>query len=241
ANFEVPALEPECITEEYVRARTFRHYARTQWTAERWRQHRWAYCRLTEMVDAQIGEVLDALRRGGLQRRTVVVFTSDHGDLDAAHRLEHKSILYEEAARVPLIVSRPGATKSGLVDAEHPVSVGLDLIPTLCDYAGVDPPPDLRGRSIRPLAEGRKLPDWRDQVVVESKAGRMVRTARFKYVLYQSGNHREQLVDLTADPGEMVNLAEDPKYRGVLEDHRRRLRRWVEQTGDKIAGPYLPK
>ncbi len=237
-NFEVPALEPQCISEQYVRARTFRHYARTEWPARRWRLHRWAYCRLTEMVDAHVAKVLDALRRAGLEEKTVVVFTSDHGDLDAAHRLEHKSILYEEAARVPLIVRSPAAAKPGLVDTRHPVSVGLDLIPTLCNYAGIDPPPGLRGRSVRPLAEGREVL-WRSEVVVESKAGRMVRTGRFKYVVYASGNHREQLIDLESDPGEMVNLAENPKYRNVLENHRRRLRGWVEQTGDKIAQPYV--
>ena len=241
ANVEVPPLEPECITEQYLRARTFRRYAREEWSDERWRMHRWAYCRLTEMVDAQIATVLDALSRSGLEENTVVVFTSDHGDLDAAHRLEHKSILYEEAARVPLIIRHQGVTQAGLVDEKHLISVGLDLIPTLCDFAGVDPPPDLVGRSVRPWTEGREVPAWRDRVVVESKAGRMLRTDRFKYVVYQGGAHREQLIDLAEDPGEMVNLAEKPEYRDVLEEHRRGLRRWVETTGDAIAAPYVPK
>ena len=238
-NYEIPALEPACITEQYVRARTFREYARAKWSDEQWRLHRWAYCRLTDMVDAHIARVLDALRRRGLEDTTVVVFTSDHGDLDAAHRLEHKSIPYEEAARVPLVVSYKGVTKAGLVDDAHPVSVGLDLIPTLCDFARIEPPPGLLGRSVRPLAEGREVQSWREEVVVESKAGRMLRTDRFKYMVYESGAHREQLVDLSRDPGEMVNLAENPQYRDVLSEHRGRLRRWVEATGDEIAKPYV--
>jgi arylsulfatase A-like enzyme len=240
-NYEVPALEPECITERYLGARAFRAYARTKWSDEQWRLHRWAYCRLTEMVDAQIGRVLEALRSAGLEESTVVLFTSDHGDLDAAHRLEHKSILYEEAARVPLIVSQKGVTKAGLVDNAHLVSVGLDLIPTLCDYAGTSAPPDLRGRSVRPLAEGREAESWRDQVVVESRAGRMLRTDRFKYVVYESGAHREQLFDLANDPGEMHNLAETPEFQEVLDDHCGRLRRWVDETGDRIAEPYVAR
>jgi choline-sulfatase/glucosamine-6-phosphate deaminase len=97
----------------------------------------------------------------------------------------------------------------------------------------------LRGRSVRALAEGRAVDGWREQVVVESRAGRMIRTDRFKYVVYESGRHREQLTDLEADPGEMTNLAEDPKHRDVLEEHRRRLRRWVEETNDEIAAPYV--
>jgi len=238
-NFEVPALEPEAVTQRYLGARSFRRWARENWSAERWREHRWAYCRLTEMVDAQIATILDAMRAAGLEENTVVIFTSDHGDLDAAHRLEHKSIPYEEAARVPFLVSGRGVAKNGRVDDEHLVSVGLDLIPTLCDYAGVEPPADLRGRSVRALAEGREADGWPDQVVVESRAGRMIRTDRFKYVVYEDGRHREQLTDLDADPGEMTNLAEDPKHREVLEDHRRRLRRWVDETGDEIAKPYV--
>jgi choline-sulfatase len=240
-NYEIPALEPECISQQYTRERTFRHYARTEWSDEKWRLHRWAYCRLTEMVDAHIAKVLDALRRAGLEPTTVVVFTSDHGDLDAAHRLEHKSILYEEAARVPLIVSHQGRTKPGLIDQRHLVSVGLDLIPTLCDYAGIEPPRELLGRSVRPLAEGRPVESWRDHVVVESRAGRMLRTDRFKYVVYESGEHREQLIDLADDPGEMLNLAENPQYRDVLSEHRKRLRRWVDETNDEIAQPYVPE
>jgi choline-sulfatase len=241
ANFEVPELEPECITTAYLGARTFRQFARDQWSTEQWRLHRWAYCRLTEMVDAHILKVVEALREAGLEEETLVIFTSDHGDLDSAHRLEHKSILYEEAARVPLIVSYKGVTPAGRVDSKHLVSVGLDLIPTLCDYAGIEPPPDLLGHSLKPLAEGRSPEDWRRYVVVESRAGRMVRTDRFKYNLYQDGVHREQLIDLENDPGEMVNLAEKSEYQDVLDRHRALLSRWVETTNDRIAEPYLPR
>ncbi len=239
-NFEIPELEPEAITTHYLGIRSFRRYAREHWDERMWRLHRWAYCRLTERVDAQIGRVLAALREAGLEKNTVVVFTSDHGDLDAAHRLEHKSILYEEAARVPLILAGPGIGPAGRVDRTHLVSVGLTLLPTLCDFAGVEPPPGLPGRSLRPLAEGRAVSDWPDQVVVESRAGRMLRTGRFKYVVYQDGRHREQLIDLENDPGEMHNLAENPRYRDVLNEHRRRLRRWVEQVGDRIGEEYVP-
>ncbi len=240
ANFEVPPEEPECITTEYLDRRPFRLYVRQNWSPEDWRMHRWAYRRLTEMVDAQIGRLLEGLRRAGLEEQTVVIFTSDHGDLNAAHRLEHKSILYEEAARVPLVVRQKGVTPPASVDEKHLVSVGLDLIPTLCDYAGIDPPAGLLGHSFRRLAEGKAPDQWRDQVVVESRAGRMLRTDRYKYNVYENGRHREQLIDLENDPGEMVNLAEDPKYADVLEEHRRRLRQWVETAGDEIGRAYVP-
>jgi choline-sulfatase len=239
ANFEVPTLEPEAVQTHYIEAKSFRDYMRRNWDQRQWRLHRWAYCRLTESVDAQIGVVLAALRKAGLEDQTLIVFSSDHGDMDASHRLGHKQVLYEEAARVPFLVSYKGITKPGLVDTEHLVASGLDLMPTLCDYAGIAVPPGLHGRSVRPLAEGRQPDQWRDELVVESCFGRTLCTDRFKYVVYADGRHREQLIDLATDPGEMQNLAEDPKYQGPLDEHRARLRRWVEQTGDSIARPWL--
>jgi len=239
ANHNVPASEPECVTQKYTEARAFRAYVRKNWSEDQWRLHRWLYCRLTEMVDAEIGIVLDALRDAGLDDNTLVVFTSDHGDMDSAHKLEHKSVLYEEAMRVPLLMSYKGVIPGGRIDNTHLVSNGLDLLPTLCDYAGIRIPKGLQGDSLRALAEGRKPRRWRDFVVCESQNGRSLRTDRFKYAIYDSGENREQLTDLKNDPGEMNNLAGRAEYVGVLNEHRRLLRRWVEETGDKIAAGYV--
>jgi arylsulfatase A-like enzyme len=80
---------------------------------------------------------------------------------------------------------------------------------------------------------------WRDFIASESQNGRMVRTERFKYCLYDSGTHREQLTDLKHDPGEMKNLAEDPAFRDTLEQHSQLLKSWVQETGDRIATTYI--
>ena len=238
ANHGIPKREPEGV-DKLVNMRAFRRYVRDHWPPDEWRRHRWAYCRLTERVDAQIGRVLDALGESGLEEETLVIFVSDHGDMDSAHRMEHKTVLYEEACRVPFLVSLKGVTPPGRVDRTHLVSTGLDLLPTVCDFASIRPPENLRGRSVRPLAEGREPGDWRDQVVVECQIGRMVRTDRYKYNVYEDGAHREQLIDLKEDPGEMVNLAKDPNGADALKDHRRRLGRWVDETGDPIAQDYV--
>jgi choline-sulfatase len=236
-NFEVPQGEPEAALR--VDPRNFRVYAREQWSPEQWRLHRWAYCRLTERVDAEIATVLQALRDAALEDGTLVVFTSDHGDMDSAHRLEHKSVLYEEATRVPLIVSLKGVTRPGLVDREHLVSTGLDLIPTLCDYAGIAKPEGLAGRSVRPLAEGRRSDAWRETLVVESNHSRMIRNDRFKYTVYDSGKTREVLIDLANDPGEMKNLAADPAHAEILQKARQLLRQWYRQNGEQLDGKYI--
>jgi len=238
-NHGVPETEPECITRNYTEARPFRAYVRKNWTEDQWRLHRWAYCRLTEMVDAKIGILLDALRDAGLEDNTLVVFTSDHGDMDSAHKMEHKSVLYEEAVRVPFVMSYKGVIPRGKVDDAHLVSNGLDLLPTLCDYAQIEAPDRLGGQSLRALAQGKAADGWRGFVVCESQNGRSLRTGHFKYSIYDSGENREQLIDLKNDPGEMNNLAGRGDYKAVLNKHRRLLRGWVKRTGDRIAAEYV--
>ncbi len=238
-NHEIPDREPECITRKYTEARPFRDYVRKNWPEEKWRLHRWAYCRLTEMVDAKIGQVLDALREAELEDDTLIIFTSDHGDMDSAHKLEHKSVLYEEAVRIPFIMSYKGMISPGKINNRHLISNGLDLLPTLCDYAGINIPGDIPGASIRSLVEGKNDARWRDHLVVESQNGRMVRTQRYKYCIYDSGKNREQLIDLIDDPGEMKNLAGDENFADILKKHRQLLSQWVLKNGDDIGTQYI--
>jgi arylsulfatase A-like enzyme len=215
-------------------------FEHTQWTNRDWQLHRWAYARLTEQVDAQIGVVLAALREAGLERETLVVATSDHGEMDASHRLGHKHFLYEEAVRVPLIMAWRGHTVGGLVDREHLVSTGLDLIPTLCDFAGVPAPSALKGLSVRPLAEGRPVTAWRNSLVVENHNGRAYRGDTWKYVVYSAKGEpaKEAVIDLASDPGEMHDAARDPQGRQRLETGRDLLPRWYQEHGESLDLRY---
>lgn len=237
-NFEIPENEPPAARD--TDWREFRQYVQDSWSKEDWRMHRWAYARLTELVDLHIGKVLDALRRTGLDKNTTVVFVSDHGDMDAAHRLEHKSMPYEEAANVPLIVSGPGVRAKGHVDRTHLVSTGLDLIPTLCDFAGIEIPHELAGRSVQPLTTSTKeRHPWRESLVVENEGSRVLVTERHKYAVYDHGDPREMLVDLKSDPGEMRNLAVEAEYAHILAQHRRLLRKWYDENNEKLDARYI--
>ena len=197
----------------------FKLKARERYSEEDWRMHRWAYARLTERVDGQIGRVLAALQDEDLVDSTVVVFTSDHGDMDASHRMEHKTAFYDEAARVPLLIAGPGLAR-GVVDNRHVVSNGLDLVPTFCALVGLEPPEELEGRSLLPLLDAAPAAAWREATPVESDIGQMIVQDNFKYIRYYRGENREQLVDLAQDPGEMRNAVHDAAHQSWLGDLR---------------------
>lgn len=250
-NFEVLADEPGVLREYYMA----RHDEQKTFDKAKWRRYLHAYYSMIEAVDADIGRLLAALRSRGLQRNTLIIFSSDHGDGLAAHQWLGKCCHYDEAMRVPFIVSYEGVIEAGRVDRTHLVSSGPDFYATALDYAGIAIPQGCEGRSLRCLLEGEPCePAWPDQVVSEiwvpgnspkrgeawkSAWGRMIRTERFKYAVYDRGEFREQLHDLKSDPGEMKNLATDPAYREVLNEHRRRLAAWCKRTGDTTFIPHL--
>jgi len=105
------------------------------------------------------------------------------------------------------------------------------VVPTVCDYAGVDVPEGVKGRSLRPLLEG-KATEWREFLASEVQiTGRMIRTSGHKYVTYE-GDPVEQLFDVRSDPGETLNLAAEGTHADTLEAHRKLLAEW-EATLDK--------
>lgn len=241
-NFQPSTYEPQALV--LRRSLVLSHLMAMDYTEDRWRQYRHDFFRLVEMVDAHIGTILDGLDASALANNTIVIFTSDHGEMAGAHQLGHKQVLYEESVGVPLII-RDGRRPQPRVDT-HLVSNGLDLLPTCCDYAGIAPPERLWGTSLRPLVEGRDVDDWRDQVVAETwfnapphqAEARMVRTQRYKYIAHRAGKNREQLFDLQRDPGEMVNLAVEARFKDVLNEHRARLAQWCVSAGDLFGRHY---
>lgn len=196
------------------------------WSEAAWRHALWSYYRQVEMVDVEIGRVLLALELSRHRDDTLVLFSSDHGEMAGGHGLILKDTFYEESARVPFLLWAPGRVPGGRRDARHVVH-GADVFPTLCDYARVEPPEGLPGRSVRPLLEDRRA-DWPEARVFESgRAGRMVRSATHKYVRYE-GDPLEELFDVAADPGELANLAEQGAALGVLAELRRALEAGTE-------------
>ncbi|MGM0494453.1 MAG: sulfatase-like hydrolase/transferase [Armatimonadota bacterium] len=220
-NFGFDPLEPASVASR----REGNEGVSNGWSEEQWRYYLWSYYRHVEMVDAEIGRVLSGLEESGHADDTLVIFTADHGEGTAHHQMTRKNLLYDEALAVPLMVALPGEIAGGRADNAHLAS-GLDMMPTICDYAGIDAPPKMRGRSLRPVLEQRNT-TWREFAVAEvnNNTGRAVRTDRFKYITY-AGDPVEQLFDMIEDPGEMNNLADDAVYADTLADHRALLRDW---------------
>ena len=211
------------------------------YTEDMWRYYLYIYARQIEMLDADVGRLLDALEATEQADDTVIIFTSDHGDGRGRHSHVSKWYPYEEAVKVPMIVSAPGRVAAGRKDTTHFVS-GVDVMPTMCDYASIAPPENCRGLSLRPLLEGKKPPAWRDYVVADyMAAGRLVRSPKYKYVWYRD-DPVEMLFDMQADPWETKNLYQDPKLADVLAQHRKMLAEF-EATLTPVAptaGPAKP-
>lgn len=195
-----------------------------------------AYYAAISFMDAQVGRVVAALDRLGLADNTIIVFTSDHGYHMGEHGLWQKRSLFEESARVPLLIVAPGVTPQAAV-AEAPVSQ-VDLFPTLAELCGVTPPENIQGQSLVPILKDPAAPGrgWALTQVVRPQArggryfGYSLRTPRWRYTEWDEARHGRELYDHSADPRELTNLADAPEYADVIKQLSRQLREAVKET-----------
>lgn len=230
-NFAVAPYDASVL--QFEKGLSYSLYPTVSFCPDDWRQYRNAYFRLVEAVDAEIGKIIDEIDRQDLWKNTVIIFTSDHGDGTGAHRWNQKTALYEEVVNVPMIVCLPGGRNAGMV-TDALVSNGADLMPSICDWAGIAVPEGRKGNSFRDEAEDPESAG-EEYIVTETNfnqtsgtLGWMVRSRHYKYVLYDKGKYREQLFDMDNDRGEMRNLAVESAYGNVLKEHRAMLREWMD-------------
>jgi iduronate 2-sulfatase len=205
-----------------------------------------AYSASISFMDAQVGRVVAALDRLGLAENTIIVFTSDHGYHTGEHGLWQKQSIFEESARVPLLVAAPGAQRGSVV--KTPVS-HVDLYPTLTALAGVKAPANLQGQSLAPMlrdaeAKGR---GWALSQVVRGGIKRFgaspatgdggnrffgysLRTPRWRYTEWAEGAQGRELYDHDADPRELTNLANDPAHAATIAELSPQLRAAAKAT-----------
>lgn len=209
---------------------------------EEWQQYRReslrGYFAAVTAMDAAVGRLLDELEDRGLRENTLVVFTSDNGSNMGHHGIFGKGNgtypqnMYDTSVKVPGLFSYPGKIPAGAVCGE--MASHYDLYQTILDMAGVPYSRDesLPGKSFAGILTGSQE-RFRDEVVVYDEYGpvRMIRTKEWKYVhRYPDGPH--ELYDLVQDPEEYRNLADDPRFAGMIADMRARLSQWFQRYVD---------
>ncbi|HUT52598.1 MAG TPA: sulfatase-like hydrolase/transferase [bacterium] len=236
------ALPPNFAAEPAPGIKTLEQYGETRMIKDLapkdragWLDYIRYYCRLIEDVDQQLGRVLDALEASGQWDNTIVVFTSDHGEMAGSHGLAYKGhTMYEENIRVPLWISDPRHVNAPR--AHDGLVSHLDLVPTLSALAGVPWPAPLTGLDLSPIIESGK-DVARDRVFCEGSVRvvygfRGIRTEPWKYWHYNTGE--ELLFNLKDDPLELKNLASDPGSAVTLAGLREQVRQWRRDTNDPM-------
>lgn len=214
------------------------------------------YAGLCHAVDRSVGYILQVLDSLGLRENTIVVFTSDHGEMMGAHGLSNKSVMYEPALRVPLIMRVPWL-KDSVKRVECPVS-SIDIVPTLLDLMGYVSPKQLPGRSLMPIVltgkragdDGcvfalwnpnndakklRKIPEYTDQErIYYNNASFRTVISPDGWKLTLSNRDRNQLFNLREDPDECNNLYYSGTCEKQIDRLWRKIRRWQKQNGDSL-------
>jgi arylsulfatase A-like enzyme len=192
--------------------------------------------RLITGVDRVVGETLRELEERGLRDNTVVVFTSDNGFFFGERQFEGKWLMYEQSIRTPLVIQDPRLPAGLRGRAVNPMTLNIDLMPTLVELAGLGVPKTAAGRSLAPLIRGERT-EWRKEWFYEHlldhpriPRNEGVRTEQWKYIRYlDQAPVYEELYDLESDPQEVTNLAHEERFRGRLESMRERWKDLKEQ------------
>ena len=137
-NFDKSVTFPEALQIEQTANKKV--YPTENYTKEDWRNYRYTYYQLVEKVDAEIGKIIDAIDDLGLRENTIIIFTSDHGDGNASHGWNQKTALFQESINVPFIINYKGIKSSEEKINTSLISSGLDLYPTILDFAGIEIP-----------------------------------------------------------------------------------------------------
>jgi choline-sulfatase len=202
-----------------------------------WREIVGRYYDCTAMLDAQIGRLLDRLDALGLAENTLVVFTSDHGDMTGAHGgANDKGLMYEEAHRIPLIIAAPGVAPRGARSGA--LVYNMDIFPTLLEALGLaaDTP---HGRSFLPVLRDPAAPA-REEIYLEFHGIRFLYSQRgmvtadgWKYIF--TPGDTDEVYDLNTDPAELRNRIEDPACADRVEALRGQLMNLANRVGDPLA------
>ena len=224
-KIELPLVPPGDLDDVPKPAAAMRNDVRYGMSESQQRETIAAYYAAVEFMDEQVGRVLAELDRLQIREQTIVIFTSDHGYHLGEHGLWQKTTLFEEGARVPLIISAPEFARSAGARCDALVEL-VDLYPTIGDLTGLSErtPKNLAGRSLRPLLAnptGATAGFREFAYTIAGNGGRSIRNAGWRYTTW--GEAGEELYDLGHDPRQFTNLAANPDYAATLGQLRAAL------------------
>jgi choline-sulfatase len=188
------------------------------------------YYGMVTFVDEEFGRIMKKLDDLGLRDKTIILYTADHGEMLGDHGIWYKNSFFDGSATIPFIWSFPKALPRGKV--VNSPAMNMDVFPTLCDLCDLPKPSGLEGSSLLPVLQGKE--EGADRYALSENyrsrfAGRMIRTAKWKYFFYTDGE--EFLFNMQADPGEEKNLIKDPALRKMADELKQRA------TVDWVATP----
>lgn len=194
------------------------------------------YFGMVKCVDDNVGKIIDALREAGVLERTIIVFTSDHGDLCGEHGRDNKGVPMEGSSRIPLLIRAPGLIKPGTVVTQSLGSV--DFKPTILSLLGVTDSSASEGRDASPLFTGdAKAKDWHDvnflRIGANGKSGWFgAFTTRYKLIM--APGSPASFFDLESDPNELRNALDDPAHRETIRQLARELKNYATTHHDPL-------
>lgn len=198
-----------------------------------------SYLACVSFVDDQIGKVIKALEASDHAKNTIIVLWSDHGQHLGEKRHFRKQALWEEATKVPLFFKVPNNKKNGQ-RSEQAVSL-LDIYPTLTELCNLPKVNPLQGESLLPILNSPEKKTDRSILISWYYKNHAVRSNDWRYIHYRNGG--EELYNHKTDPGEHINLAKNPDYANIIEEHKKWLPKYdalpagkTEWTGDKLDG-----
>ena len=201
---------------------------------ERAQEIKEAYYATISFVDAQLGRILDYLEVSGLDKNTIVVFTSDHGYHMGEHGHWQKQTLFENATRIPLIISTPNSEIKG-VKSNSPVEL-IDLYPTLMDLTNINTPKHVVGKSLEPLMKNVNN-SVRGSAITRWRNGYSIKTKRYRLTKWGSnGELGYELYDHKYDKNELINLAKNQDYNEVMDSLKLVIEQRIADASIKPEG-----
>jgi arylsulfatase A-like enzyme len=240
------ATKPEeVVLEEAGQRRVLSGAALARYKYQRYMQD---YLACIQSVDDGVARLLDHLKKSGLERDTLVVYTSDQGFFLGDHGLYDKRFMYDESLRMPFLVRWPAAVKPG--STATAIALNVDFAPTFLDAAGLPVPAEMQGRSLLPILRGATPSGWRTSMYYRyyhdpgdhnTRAHYGVRTLTHKLIHYWTKGQWE-LYDLAKDPMELRNLYGQPGQERITAELKTELRRLKRDLGDEdqFANEQLP-